>query len=129
MASTPTTMENEIRYWNEKYGYTGFHTVGGWGEIYPRHEFDMGGNPPPINLSFGDFFFWFWKFNNFKWNLSTGNHFLYINIFAKESSKSDWGSHPRPTATPPSTKYQRSNPLSQIAILKKNSIYDLYRKW
>jgi hypothetical protein len=39
---------------------------------------------------------------------------LYINIFAKESSRSDWGSNPRPTATPPSTKYQRSNPLSQI---------------
>jgi hypothetical protein len=30
-----------------------------------------------------------------------------INIFAKESSRSDWGSNPRPTATPPSTKYQR----------------------
>jgi hypothetical protein len=26
-----------------------------------------------------------------------------INIFAKESSRSDWGSNPRPTATPPST--------------------------
>jgi hypothetical protein len=25
-----------------------------------------------------------------------------INIFAKESSRSDWGSNPRPTATPPS---------------------------
>jgi hypothetical protein len=42
---------------------------------------------------------------------------FYINIFAKESSRSDWGSNLRPTATPPSTKYQRSNPLSQIAIL------------
>jgi hypothetical protein len=42
--------------------------------------------------------------------------YIYINIFAKEN----WGSNPRPTATPPSTKYQRSNPLSQIAILKKN---------
>jgi hypothetical protein len=32
--------------------------------------------------------------------------FLYcINIFAKESSRSDWGSNLRPTATPPSTKY------------------------
>jgi hypothetical protein len=35
-------------------------------------------------------------------------HKLHINIFAKESSRSDWGSNPRPTATPPSTKYQRS---------------------
>jgi hypothetical protein len=48
----------------------------------------------------------------------------YNNIFAKESSRSDWGSNPRPTATPPSTKYQRSNPLSQIAILKKNGSLD-----
>jgi hypothetical protein len=39
-----------------------------------------------------------------------------INISAKKSSRSDWGSNPRPTATPPSTKYQRSNPLNQIAI-------------
>jgi hypothetical protein len=41
-----------------------------------------------------------------------------INISAKESSRADWGSNPRPTATPPSTKCQRSNP-SQIAILKR----------
>jgi hypothetical protein len=49
---------------------------------------------------------------------------FFINIFAKESSRSDWGSNPQPTATPPSTKYQRSNPLSQIAILKKNGYLD-----
>jgi hypothetical protein len=36
------------------------------------------------------------------------NYNFYVNIFAKESSRSDWGSNPRPT---PSTKYQRSNPL------------------
>jgi hypothetical protein len=28
---------------------------------------------------------------------------MYIIIFAKECSRSDWGSNPRPTATPPST--------------------------
>jgi hypothetical protein len=31
-----------------------------------------------------------------------------INISAKNSSRSDWGSNPRPTATPLSTKYQRT---------------------
>jgi hypothetical protein len=36
----------------------------------------------------------------------------------------DWSSNPRPTATPPSTKYQRFSPLSQIAIRKKNGSLD-----
>jgi hypothetical protein len=49
---------------------------------------------------------------------------LYINISAKKSSRSDWGSNPRPTATPPGTKYQCSNPLSQIVILKMNGSLD-----
>jgi hypothetical protein len=59
-----------------------------------------------------------------KLNIAIVNIHYYFNIFAKERSRSDWGSNPRPTATPPSTKYQRSNPLSQIAILKKNGSLD-----
>jgi hypothetical protein len=58
------------------------------------------------------------------WPANYGLWAMSINIFAKESSRSDWGSNPRPTATPPSTKYQRSNPLSQITILKKNGSLD-----
>jgi hypothetical protein len=38
-------------------------------------------------------------------------------ILAGKCSRSDWGSDPRPMATPRSTKYQRFSPLSQIAIL------------
>jgi hypothetical protein len=72
-----------------------------------------------------------WK-NTFQWIYHAQNLRKYqiyfdkcfINIFAKESSRSDWGSNPRPTAAPPSTNYQCSNPLSQIAILKKNGSLD-----
>jgi hypothetical protein len=32
-----------------------------------------------------------------------------MNISAKKSARSDWGTNPRPTATPPCTKYQRSS--------------------
>jgi hypothetical protein len=39
---------------------------------------------------------------------------MYTNISAKNSSRSDWGANPWPTATP----------LSQIAILKKNGSLD-----
>jgi hypothetical protein len=46
-----------------------------------------------------------------------------INYFRKVPGR-DWGSNPRPTATPPSTKYQRFSPLTQIAILKKNGALD-----
>jgi hypothetical protein len=42
----------------------------------------------------------FWKSFHF-WR-------VIFNIFAKESSRSNWGSNPRPTATPPSTKYLQS---------------------
>jgi hypothetical protein len=48
---------------------------------------------------------------------------IYINISAKESSRSDWGSNPRPTATPPST----TNALTLWArspFLKKNGSLD-----
>jgi hypothetical protein len=54
---------------------------------------------------------------------------LYVNISGKKCSRSDWGSNPRPTATPPSTKYQRYNPLSQIAILQKNGSLDSGTKY
>jgi hypothetical protein len=43
----------------------------------------------------------------------------YINISAKKTSRSDWGSNLWPTATPPSNRYQRFSPLCQIAILKR----------
>jgi hypothetical protein len=42
--------------------------------------------------------------------------FFSINIFAKESSRSDWGSNPQPTATPPSTKYQCSNDINRVNV-------------
>jgi hypothetical protein len=41
---------------------------------------------------------------------------------AKKSSRSDWGSNPRATATPPSTKYQRPNPLSQFGFRVRSSL-------
>jgi hypothetical protein len=50
-------------------------------------------------------------------------HFLH-NISAKKSSRSDWGSNARPTATPPSTKYQSFKTLWARSILKKNGSLD-----
>jgi hypothetical protein len=61
----------------------------------------------------------FSKYHTF---VNKGNYPVYFLEIS--SSRSDWGSNPRLTATPPSTKYQRSNPLSQIAILKKNGSLD-----
>jgi hypothetical protein len=56
--------------------------------------------------------------------------FILYNISAKESSRSDWGSNPRPTATLPSTKYQRSNPLLQEKFSHRQSFNILnYHMW
>jgi hypothetical protein len=47
-----------------------------------------------------------------------------MNISAKKSSRSEWGLNARPTAKHRLALYQCFNPLSQIAILKKNGSLD-----
>jgi hypothetical protein len=102
-----------------------------WSKLNGRHLYILVGSPRyqwPMTIRFTDHYPL-----TLSWRRSTKTYKLYIrvstpqkhiNISANKSSRSDWGSNPRPTATPPSTKYQLSNPLSQIAILKKNGSLD-----
>jgi hypothetical protein len=63
-----------------------------WQELAP-------GNLLILQDSKDCYYGFFWRF------LSQQFVAIVINISAKESSRSDWGSNPRPTATPLSTKY------------------------
>jgi hypothetical protein len=47
------------------------------------------------------------------------------NNISVKSSSSDWGSNPRPTATPPSTKYQLSVPKASWGV----HLYSTFHNW
>jgi hypothetical protein len=54
-------------------------------------------------------------------------HYCWGTVYfsAKKCSRSDWGSNLRPSATPPCTKYQHSNPLwAKSPFLKKKGSLD-----